>query len=163
MDAVDKILKQWRLVRPDLDVGAMGPIGRHSRVHHHFRREMEATFAKHGLNGAGFDVLATLRRSPPPHALSPGELMSSMMITSGTMTNRIDQLVKVGLIDRKKDSDDARRAVIGLTEKGLALIDQAVADHVETQRTLLSGLTDAEIDQFDTVLVKLLKGIEENG
>lgn len=101
MDAVDRILKQWAIARPDLDTSAMGPIYRLSRVFYHLTRRMGETFARHGLNAAGFDVLATLRRSPPPHALSPGELMASMMITSGTMTNRVDQLAKAGLVTRQ--------------------------------------------------------------
>ncbi|QFT61108.1 HTH-type transcriptional regulator MhqR (plasmid) [Sulfitobacter sp. THAF37] len=156
MDAVDRILAQWQQERPDLDVGAMGPVGRLSRLFHHHARRMGQTFARHGLNAAGFDVLATLRRSPPPHALSPGELMESMMITSGTVTNRIEQLAKADLITRTSDKKDARRAVVKLTPKGFALIDKAVADHVKTQATLLKGLSREEIAQLDGLLRRLL-------
>ena len=160
MDAVDKILDQWRETRPDLDVAAMGPVGRLSRVFHHNARHMGETFAKHGLNAAGFDVLATLRRSGPPHALSPGELMASMMITSGTTTNRIDQLVKTGQVKRTTDPKDARRAVVKLTKKGFDLIDAAIADHVETQKTLLAALSNDEIAELDTLLGKLMQAAE---
>lgn len=160
MDTVDKILEQWRVARPDLDVSAMGPVGRFSRVFHHMTNRMGETFARHGLNAAGFDVLATLRRTPPPHALSPGELMSSMMITSGTMTNRIEQLAKTGLVARRLHSEDARRAVVELTDKGLNLIDMALADHVATQKSLLAILSDEEVRQLDVVLSKLMK-VEE--
>ncbi|NIZ09790.1 MarR family winged helix-turn-helix transcriptional regulator [Pseudooceanicola sp. HF7] len=163
MDAVDQILEQWRQARPDLDVSAMGPIGRLSRVFHHHSRQMNETFARHGLNAAGFDVLATLRRAGPPFALSPGELMASMMITSGTMTNRIDQLIKQGLVTRAKDPGDARRAVVKLTKTGFDLIDQAVAAHVETQNTLLAALSDAEIAGLDEGLRKLLVAAEQDG
>lgn len=161
MDAVDQILKQWATSRPDLDTSAMGPVGRLSRVFHHFTRRMGQTFTRHGLNAAGFDVLATLRRSPPPHALSPGELMSSMMITSGTVTNRIDQLAKAGFVTRLSDTKDARRALVELTDKGHELIDSALADHVETQRSLLAALSKDEIAQLDAALSKLMKAAEE--
>ncbi|WP_342666393.1 MarR family transcriptional regulator [Tateyamaria sp. ANG-S1] len=127
MDAVDKILEQWCVARPDLDVAPMGPVGRFSRVFHHMANRMGETFARHGLTAAVFDVLATLRRTPRPHALSPGELMSSMMITSGTMTNRIEQLSKTGLVLRCKHPEDARRVVVELTGKGLNLMDAALA------------------------------------
>jgi DNA-binding MarR family transcriptional regulator len=157
MDAVDKILDQWRMSRPDLDTQAMGPIGRLSRVFHHNTARMAETFERHGLNAAGFDVLATLRRSSPPHALSPGELMASMMITSGTVTNRIDQLVKAGLVTRATDPNDGRRGVVKLTEDGFNLIDTAVADHVATQSGLLSDLTAEEVAQLDALLRKLLR------
>ncbi|MGJ8590011.1 MAG: MarR family winged helix-turn-helix transcriptional regulator [Yoonia sp.] len=160
MEPVDLILEQWRQARPDLDVSAMGPVGRLSRVFHHNARRMGETFARHGLNAAGFDVLATLRRSTPPHALSPGELMTAMMITSGTMTNRIDQLAKLGLITRTTDPKDARRTVVKLTKKGFALIDVAVAEHVETQRSLLAALSDEEIAALDGALRKLMAAAE---
>jgi DNA-binding MarR family transcriptional regulator len=161
MDAVGKILEQWRIARPDLDVSAMGPVGRFSRVFHHLTRRMGETFARYGLNAAGFDVLATLRRSPPPHALSPGELMSSMMITSGTMTNRIEQLAKAGLVTRRAHPEDARRAVVGLTDKGRDLIDAALADHVATQQALLEPLSAEEVGQLNAVLSKLLRAAED--
>jgi len=156
MDPVDRILEQWRRARPDLDVSAMGPVGRLSRLFHHNARRMGETFARHGLNAAGFDVLATLRRAGPPHALSPGELMAAMMITSGTMTNRIDQLAKQGLVTRTTDSKDARRAVVKLTQKGFDLIDAAVPEHVETQKALLTALTEEEIAAMDHALRKLV-------
>ncbi len=162
MDAVDKILDQWRETRPDLEVAAMGPVGRLSRVFHHNARLMGEIFARHGLNAAGFDVLATLRRSGPPHALSPGELMASMMITSGTTTNRIDQLVKAGLVKRTTDPKDARRAVVKLTRKGFDLIEDAIADHVERQKSLLAALSRDEIAELNTLLGKLMQAAENN-
>lgn len=161
MDAVDRILQQWRQARPDLDVSGMGPIGRLSRVFHHNSRRMGETFARHGMNAAGFDVLATLRRAEPPHALSPGELMNAMMITSGTMTNRIEQLAKQGLVTRIADPKDARRAVVKLTRKGGDLIDMAISEHVETQKALLEPLTDQEIAALDTALRKLMAAAEQ--
>lgn len=160
MDAIDRILTQWHLARPDLDVSAMGPVSRLNRLALQFSRKMGNTFAEHGLNAAGFDVLATLRRSPP-HALSAGELMSAMMITSGTMTNRIDQLAKAGLVCRTADPDDARKAVIKLTEQGFELIDKALADHVVTQKALVSPLDANELDQLNKLLRKLLAPTEK--
>lgn len=162
MDAVDKILEQWRAERPDLEVRAMGPIGRLSRVARHFSNRMGDTFARYGLNAAGFDVLATLRRSGRPYTLSAGELMVSMMITSGTMTNRIDQLCKAGLVRRKTDPGDGRRAVMTFTPKGYDLIEKAMAEHVETQNELLASLSDAEIKQLDRLLGKLMEALERD-
>lgn len=156
MDAVDNILAQWRKARPDLDVVAMGAVGRVSRIAHHFSNEMGKTFSKHGLNAAGFDVLATLRRTPP-HALSAGELMASMMITSGTMTNRIDQLEKAGLVCRTSDPNDARKAVVRLTDQGQNLIDIALVDHVKTQKRLMVHLDTDEVETLNGLLSKLLK------
>lgn len=161
MDRIDRILGQWNRERPDLDVTAMGEIGRYLRVARYFRREMEATFAKHGLNGATFDVLATLRRSGPPHALSPGDLMTATMVSSGTVTNRIDQLQKAGLVERRQNPADRRGFIVALTDKGFAVIEGAVADHVATQTRLISAFPAEQRATLDTLLRAYLAAVPE--
>lgn len=160
MDRVDVILAQWRRERPDLDTGPMGLIGRIRRVAAHLSRGMEKTFAAHGLNSASFDVLATLRRSGPPYALSPGDLLETMMITSGTMTNRIDQLEKAGLVARAHNPEDRRSVIISLTDKGFAAIDAAVTAHVATQARLVAALSAEERAMLNAVLGKYMAGFE---
>lgn len=160
MDQVDNILSQWHRERPDLDVAPMGTLGRINRLHQHLMRGMEKTWAAHGLSGASFDVLATLRRSGPPYALSPGELMKSTMVTSGTMTNRIDQLQKAGLINRVKNPDDGRGFLISLSPEGHSVIDEAVTAHVETQAKLAAVLTEEQRRQLDDIMRTFLSGFE---
>lgn len=159
MDHVDEILLQWQRERPDLDVGPMGLIGRLGRIVHYLTREMEKTFAAFGLTGASFDVLATLRRSGSPYSLSPGDLLATMMITSGTLTNRIDQLEKAGLVTRAQSPEDRRVVIIALTPTGLATIEAAVTAHVETQKRLVSVLSDEERALLDVQLRSFLAGI----
>ena len=162
MDHVDKILAQWRDERPDLDVAPMGLIGRIKRLSIHLSREMDKTWADHGLNAASFDVLATLRRSSPPLSLSPGDLMATTMVTSGTITNRVDQLEKVGLVSRIQNPDDGRGVLISLTEKGFNVIDAAVAAHVKTQRKLVSGLSEDECTTLNALLKTFLTNFEND-
>ncbi|MBS3669517.1 MarR family winged helix-turn-helix transcriptional regulator [Vreelandella boliviensis] len=161
MDHVDNILKQWRQERPDLEVAPMGTIGRVKRLNHALKRAMEKTWAKYGLTDASFDVLATLRREGEPYALSPGDLMTSTMVTSGTMTHRINQLEKAGLIKRVKNPNDGRGFLISLTQRGFELIDEAVAAHVETQAQLVSALTEEQRAQLDVLLRQFLAGFEQ--
>lgn len=160
MDHVEKILEQWRRERPDLDVAPMGLIGRVKRLAVHLSREQDKVFVRFGLNSASFDVLATLRRSGAPYSLSPGELMASTMVTSGTMTNRIDQLEKLGLVERTKNPDDGRGFLIALTPEGLALIEEAVAAHTANQARLVSGLPEAEREALVALVTKFLGGFE---
>lgn len=155
MDHVDKILAQWRAERPDLDVEPMGVIGRIKRVSASLMREMEKTWERHGLNAASFDVLATLRRSGSPYALSPGDLMAWTMVSSGTMTNRIDQLVKSGHVIRVPNPDDGRGFLISLTEQGFNTIESAVTDHVATQHGLTKGLSATDQQTLNRLLIKL--------
>ncbi|MGL4197420.1 MAG: MarR family winged helix-turn-helix transcriptional regulator [Allorhizobium sp.] len=159
-DAVDHILAQWARERPDLDVTPMGLIGRLGRLRAHLTRAHETAFQRHGLNGASFDLLATLRRSGPPFRLSPSDLLDTMMITSGTMTNRIDQLEKQGLVERLPHPDDRRALLVALTDKGRDVIDAAVTDHIENQHHLVEPLTLEERTVLDGLLKKYLTAFE---
>jgi DNA-binding MarR family transcriptional regulator len=140
----------------------MGFIGRIARLAHFFSREMYKTFAQHGLNSAKFDVLATLRRSGPPYGLSPGDLLTATMVTSGTMTNRIDQLEKAGLVERIQNPDDKRGFIISLTDKGFAVIDKVLNEHVETQARLVASLSSEERESANALLRTFLMGIESD-
>ena len=160
MDHVDKIIESWHRERPDLSVESMEVIGRIKQVSQYFMREMEKTFSIHNLNGASFDVLATLRRTGEPYGLSPSDLMASTMVTSGTMTNRIDQLVKTGLVERTPNPADARGFIVTLTTEGFILIDHVLNDHVKTQNELTALLTKAEKKSLNTILRKILNNTE---
>lgn len=162
MDHVDKILRQWGQERPDLELGAMGTIGRIKRLNRHLMRGMEKTWSAHDLNGASFDVLATLRRSGPPYALSPGDMVASTMVTSGTMTNRIDQLEKAKLVERIRNPNDGRGFLIALTAQGLERIDKVATAHVETQAKLVAALTGEQRAQLDDLLRQFLGGFERD-
>lgn len=160
MDRVDRISAQWRRERPEIDHDAMALIGRLSRLARHLGQGMDKTFAAHDLNAASFDVLATLRRSGAPYRLSPGDLLASTMVTSGTMTHRIDRLERAGLVRRIGNPDDARSVLIELTPEGLARIDAAVTDHSATQARLTAGLSAGEKAQMTDLLRKWLAGFE---
>ncbi len=160
MDHVDKIIKQWHQERPELDVEPMEVIGRIKQLSQYFLRGMDKTFSAHGLNGATFDVLATIRRSGAPYGLSPSDLIASTMVTSGTMTNRIDQLVKAGLVERTPNPQDARGFIISLTNEGHALIDRVLNEHVKTQAQLTAALTKEDKESLNLILRKFLISLD---
>lgn len=159
-DAVDAIVAQWRSVRPELDLRPMGYLGRLGRFSRLAERAIEAGLAESGLSIADFDVLAALRRSGPPYRLTPTQLYRGMMITSGTMTNRLDRLAERGLVERVDDPHDRRSTQVALTAEGRKLVDAAVEKHVENERKLLSPLTRAEQSTFDELIRKLLGPLE---
>ena len=155
-DPIDRILSQWRQVRPDLDLRPMGVIGRLGRFAKLGEKRIEETLARFDLSIADFDVLASLRRSGPPYRLTPTQLYRTMMITSGTMTNRIDRLEERHLVERMADPDDRRGTLVALTAEGRKLVDSTVTAHLETEADILSGLTRAEQAALDGLLRKLL-------
>jgi DNA-binding MarR family transcriptional regulator len=140
-DPVDRILGQWQRERPDLDRSPMAVVGRISRIARRVDLAQRATFARYELDPPAFDVLATLRRSGEPFALTPGDLMRSAMVTSGAITQRLDRLESRGLVRRDPHPDDGRVVLVSLTPAGRDLVDRVLPDHVATQERLLAGLT----------------------
>lgn len=158
-DHVDRVVEQWGAQRPDLDVSPMAVIGRLSRVSQLISAEMRRTFSAHGLDAASFDVLATLRRSAPPHRLTPGELMQSSMVTSGAITQRLDRLQARGLVTRTPSESDGRGVHVALTDDGSELIDQALPDHIDTENRLLAALSSTQRDALADALRNLLESL----
>ncbi|ABC30327.1 Transcriptional regulator [Hahella chejuensis KCTC 2396] len=162
-DAVDKILQQWNVERPDLDVTPMGSIGRLKRCAALMQRRLDATFSQFDMTGWEFDVLATLRRSGKPYCLAPTALFSTLMITSGAMTHRLQRLEASGLIERTANKEDARSKLVQLTPKGLELIDRAVDAHVQNEHNILQPLNPEERQQLDECMRRLLRLLEGEG
>lgn len=156
MDRAARAVEQWGRERPDLDASPMAVLGRLAEAAYVTRDRINPLFARFGLQPGEFDVLATLRRSGKPHALTPTALYEATMISSGAMTNRLDRLERAGLIAREPHPTDRRGVVVRLTEKGLALIDEAVTAHVENEHEILSGLTREEREMLAGLLAKLI-------
>lgn len=160
LDPVDKILAQWQRERPDLDVSPMGIIGRMGRLSKHLERAIQVTFSKFGLTIAEFDVLAALRRSGQPYRLSPTELFQMLMVSSGTMTHRVDLLEQAQLVKRIPDPGDRRGTLIQLTDRGFDVIEKAVAAHVANEHHALRALEQSEREALASLLRKLLISFE---
>ncbi|MFJ8081182.1 MarR family winged helix-turn-helix transcriptional regulator [Streptomyces sp. NPDC096205] len=161
-DAVDAIIGQWGAVRPDLDTKAMEVFGRVYRLARTMGDRMEKAYARFGISRGEFDVLATLRRSGEPYTLSPRQLSSTLMLTTGGMTGRLDKLERAGLLRRSPDPHDRRGLQVTLTEEGLTLIDEAVGAGLAVQTEALSEMDPAEAEQLAVLLRKLLAGTQDH-
>ncbi|MFD3545459.1 MarR family winged helix-turn-helix transcriptional regulator [Streptomyces sp. NPDC058655] len=155
-DAVDAITAQWAVVRPDLDTAPMAVFGRIYRITKAMGDEMERTYLRYGISRGEFDVVATLRRSGSPYTLSPRQLSATLMLTTGGMTGRLDKLEKAGLLSRTPDPHDRRGLHVTITDRGLALVDEAVSAGLEVQRAALTGLEPEEVELLTGLLRKLL-------
>lgn len=159
-DAVDEILAQWRRERPDLDIFPMGMVGRLMRCAALVQQQLDPTFAEFGMSGWEFDMLATLRRSGAPYRLAPTTLFSALMVTSGTMTHRLQRLEARGWITRVPNPEDARSTLVELTAEGFALIERAVQAHVANEHRMLAPLSPALLQQIDAGLSTWLQALE---
>lgn len=161
-DHVDRLRSQWARELPDIDTEPMGILGRASRLTNLFRPSLEATFARFGLDRGEFDVIATLRRSGPPYRLTPTQMYTSLMISSGGLTHRLDRLEKAGLIRREKSPEDGRSMLVALTDAGVSRVEEACRAHVANGAAFLEALDTKERVQLADLLRKLLVGIEGN-
>jgi DNA-binding MarR family transcriptional regulator len=143
-DEVDDLVARWQVERPDLDVEPLHVLSRVSRLARHLDRARRAAFAAHQLETWEFDVLSALRRQGPPYQLSPGALLRATLVTSGTMTNRIDRLAGAGLVRRRPDPLDKRGVLVTLTASGRSVADAALADLLQRERKLLTGLDSGQ-------------------
>lgn len=140
VDEVDALVSAWSRERPDLDVAPLEVLSRVTRLARHLDLARRESFETHGLGPWEFDVLAALRRAGPPYTLSPGRLLQVTLVTSGTMTNRIDRLASQGLVVRAPDPYDGRSVQVRLTAAGRRRVDDALTDLLEHERAILAAL-----------------------
>ncbi|ALG90756.1 MULTISPECIES: MarR family winged helix-turn-helix transcriptional regulator [Actibacterium] len=160
MDRASRAATQWRAECPEMDLLPMELLGRLAETALVIERQhLAPVFAQFGLQGGEFDVLAALRRSGAPYALSPSALFDVTMMSSGGMTARIDRLEKAGLVARRPNPADRRGTLVGLTDAGRTLIDQAMAAHLANEAQIVGALSRAEQDTLSALLKKLLGGL----
>ncbi|MGF1823370.1 MarR family transcriptional regulator [Vibrio splendidus] len=160
MDAIDRVVEQWAKEKPDLETEPMAMMGRIMRIAKYMETQVAELHKKYDMKLGEFDVLATLRRSGKPYRLTPSELIGSMMLTSGAMTNRLDKLEAKGLISREHSKEDRRSVSVQLTKDGLILIDQMMTEHVETQKKLVKSLSASQKKNTNQLLKTWLSAYE---
>ena len=160
-DSIDEILTQWQREAPTLDVSSLAVVGRVLQLAQLLERHREAVLADLGLALWSFDMLATLRRQGPPYQLKPTALYKSLMLSSGTMTNRIDRLEKEGLVTRLRDPDDRRSVIVQLSEDGVERIDAAMPILFEKERRFLANLSQTETAELIALLRRFLSAVTE--
>jgi DNA-binding MarR family transcriptional regulator len=155
-DEIDRIVAQWNETRPDLDVSPTHTLQRITRLGLLQAVSFARVFAPHGVSFGEYLVLAALRRAGPPYRMNPTKLFGSVILSSGAMTNRLDGLEGIGLIERLPDPTDRRGRLVALTDKGRELVDTAVVDHLANEERLLVALNAEEREQLAGLLRKLL-------
>ncbi|MGN6250337.1 MAG: MarR family winged helix-turn-helix transcriptional regulator [Marmoricola sp.] len=159
-DEVDALVAAWGRERPDLDLAPVEVFSRLGRLGRRLDLARRDAFAEHGVEPWEFDVLAALRRAGSPYQLSPGALIRETLVTSGTMTNRVDRLQERGYVVRSPDPADRRGVLVALTPAGRAVVDAAFEALLDRERTLLAELGPSEADRLATLLRRLMAPLQ---
>jgi len=154
-DEVDRIVDAWLRERPDLDFAPLQVFSRVARLSKHLDRARRTAFSRSELDSWEFDVLSALRRAGAPFELSPKLLLQQTLVSSGTMTNRIDRLVERGLVTRRTDPNDGRGIFVGMTAGGLTRVDAAITRLVDAEAALLQSLPAVDQERLAALLRKL--------
>ena len=162
-DEVDRIVQAWSAQRPDLDFSPLGVLSRVDRLSRHLDRARRDAFRRSDLEPWEWDVLSALRRAGEPFQLTPMQLLLQTLVSSGTMTNRIDRLVGRRLVRRENDPDDGRSILVTLTEDGRVRVDAAITRLVDAEAVLLASLSRGDRERLAALLRKLSLGFDEGG
>lgn len=160
-DEVDGLVEAWRTQRPDLDTEPLQVLSRVSRLARHLDRARRTVFTEHELEPWEFDVLAELRRSGPPYELTPGRLLRATLVTSGTMTNRIDRLASADLVRRFPDPADKRGVLVRLSDDGRERVDAALTALLSYEESILGDLARADRELLASLLRSVLAPLDE--
>ena len=159
-DDTDRVIHQWARVRPDLDVSSIGVIARLARLDAIIDEEMEAFFAEHVVSKPTFSLLVALVRIDQPGGVSQRRLANEMRLTPGTVSARVDRMVRDGLVARALDPSDKRGSLVSLTERGRDVFEVVVPAYLANEARLLGSLTADEQATLAGVLRKLLVAFE---
>lgn len=154
-DEVDRIVDAWSRERPDLDFAPLQVLSRVGRLSKHLDRARRTAFAASDLESWEFDVLSALRRAGSPYLLSPKSLLQQTLVSSGTMTNRIDRLVGRQLVERRTDPHDGRGILVMLTPVGRSSVDTAISELLIAEAAVLENLSPGDQERLAGLLRKL--------
>ena len=155
VDEVDRIVGAWNMQRPDLDFSPLEVLSRMDRLSRHLDRARRDVFRRSDLEHWEWDVLSALRRAGSPFQLSPKQLLQQTLVSSGTMTNRIDRLVGRRFVRREADPGDGRSVLVTLSDDGRMRVDAAITRLVDVEAELLRALTRSDRDRLAGLLRKL--------
>ena len=161
-DSIARVIASWRASRPDLDVEPIAITARLARLQAMLSPLLESVFARHGLRGADFAVLATLVRLGSG-SVSQGRLVTELGLSAGTVSVRLDRLAHLGLAQRSPDPDDGRGALIVLTRRGRQVFEACAPEHLANATELLAGMSERDREQLGQLLGNLLQTLEEAG
>jgi DNA-binding MarR family transcriptional regulator len=156
-DELDAMLEIWAREIPNLDPLTEGIVERIESLAKAFDRSLEETLAASGLDRRSFKVLAKLRAVGPPYQQSAGQLAARMRLSSGAMTNRLDQMEAAGWLRRLPDPNDRRGTLVEPTQAGHDIWDRTAGTQAIREAKIGSVLDANERTELHRLLRVLMR------
>ena len=159
-DFIDQIIaKRVNAGLPQNHIG-VPVLGRVLRLATHLQDLGHQRYATFGLTIMRHEILLNLFIQGDPYQLSPGDIATVTFMSSGGVSKALEELERVGYVQRIPDSKDRRRVMVRLTGAGLELIEQVQPEIAALQREVVDALSEEEIDTLNRLLRKLLLSVE---
>ena len=109
-----------------------------------------------GLSEADYDVLSTLSESPDG-SWRAREFAARLLWSTSRLAHQVRRMEQRGLVQRRGTDEDARGAVVALTDQGWAALRAAAPPHVASvRRNLIDLLAPAEVQALDEIASKVI-------
>ena len=156
----NRIEEDWASVEPTLHMRDSLLILAILRAAFELQKKTEEILSVFDLNTATYGVLVTLYRSAPPEGLTPTELSKHVLVTAGSITNRIDRLEERGLVQRVVSKTDRRSSRVKLTSNGKKILKEVLPLHLENEDLLIKNFSENEKMQLNQLILKLLSQLD---
>jgi DNA-binding MarR family transcriptional regulator len=120
-------------------------------------RRLKSHSAVGGLDSASVFVLHNLRGNEP---LRVSELARCMALDASTVSRHVMQLVRRGYLTRTGDPDDRRACRLALTDRGRALLDEAMAARVATVDDAIAGWPERDRETLTALMARLAADLD---
>lgn len=160
-DHVDRLIELWSILEPESDTSPLQMGARLLRAAQRLETSIEDALRPLEISFADFDVINAIRREGGDTGLTPTQLATFALVTSGAMTARIDRLERMGLVERSPDRDDRRAIRVALTDRGRDVAKRGFDAVIETHRRFLEKVPGGDQATVAEILRRLLLDLDE--
>ena len=128
------------------------------KAHSSIEKNIKYSIVDSGLNLNEFTTMEALYTKG---TLSTQAIIDTILIPNSSMTYVLENLLKKGYINRKKDKDDKRVSIISLTKNGRDTFEQVYKKHFKHMREVFDSLSSDEEEVLQELLKRVGKKAEE--
>lgn len=155
-DRIGRGMRQWRREVPQIDSSGKAVVGRVLHLQQIIIDKVNRNLARFSLKFPSYAILATIRVSGPPYRMTPSELLSAIVISSGGLSNLLRKLEQDGMVRRSADERDGRGVLVQLTEEGIALAEVAMTAHAALEMELVAAISPLDREEMARLLSVLI-------